>query len=98
MMASLLERIVLTPLPRRSAASPASHRSSNNVDVASRPSRSEIRLFGLRNRRNFVVEKIQVVLGADHFRHGSIGHTQPALHGGPWHVEGARVVDRYGRL
>src|SRR5216684_9014196 len=59
---------------------------------------SEIRLVGLRDRRDFVIEEIQVVLGTDHFRHRSVGYAPPALDRHPRHVEGAGVIDGDDRL
>src|SRR5262249_29011254 len=59
---------------------------------------SKIRLVGLRNRCHLVIEKVQIVLGTDHFRHGSVSYASPALDRRPWHVEGVGVIDSYDRL
>jgi hypothetical protein len=41
--------------------------------------RLEIRAISLRNRRDVVIEKVQVVFCADHFSHESVGHASPSL-------------------
>src|SRR5882672_68723 len=37
----------------------------------------EVRLVGLGDRHDFVIEEIQIVLGTDHFRHRSVGYSAP---------------------
>src|SRR6266446_9740826 len=59
---------------------------------------SEIRLVGLRDRHDHVIEEIQVVLGTDHFRHRSVGYAPPALDRRPRHIKGAGVIDCDDRL
>src|SRR5215469_11269453 len=57
-----------------------------------RPSGSEIRLVCLRQRRDLILKKVEIVLGADVFAPFA-RHPPKPLHRGPGRGEGTRVLD-----
>src|SRR5579883_108067 len=88
--------LVERPEPR--SAEVRMHFGSAWCDAVCRNASLEIWPVGLRNRRNVVVEKVQIVLCADHFRHWSVGYAPPALNRRPRRVEGAGIIDGDNRL
>src|SRR5690348_15798984 len=87
-----MPRRPIVPQPRQ-----VSWTSRPTLRGRTRPARSEVRLRRVRNWNDVVAVKADIALFAEIFLERT-RNLFPALHAGPRHIEGARIVDRHRRL